>query len=68
MSRIDARQVKPKLQKFDLNFVTIYNPIIKNLQTVSNNLLILSGDPKNKNIYFQKVPSMLHIKKEIAVS
>ena len=42
ISRSDARQVKPKSHRLNVNLVTVYNPIIKNLQTViGNNLPIL---------------------------
>ena len=34
MSRKDSRQVKPKSHRSNKNLVTVYNPIIKNLQTV----------------------------------
>ena len=58
--RSNARQVKPKLQGFNVNLVTVYNPIEKNLQTViRNNLLVLYSDPEIKNLL--KTPSMLHI-------
>lgn len=57
----NARQVKPKLQGFNVNLVTVYNPIKKNLQIViRNNLPVLYSDPEIKN--FLKIPSMLHIK------
>ena len=51
MSRSDARQVKPKAHRLNVNLVTVYNPII-NLQTViRNNLRILYSDPEMKNIF-----------------
>ena len=52
MSRSDARQVKPKSHRLNVNLVTVYNPIIKNLQTViRNNLPTLYSDPEMKNIF-----------------
>ena len=39
MSRKDARQVKPKSHRSNINLVTVYNPITKNLQTVIRNNL-----------------------------
>ena len=39
MSRSDARQVMPKSHKFNVNLVTVYNPIIKHLQIVIKNNL-----------------------------
>ena len=51
MSRSDARQVKPKAYRLNVNLVTVYNPIM-NLQTViRNNLRILYSDPEMKNIF-----------------
>ena len=48
----DGRQVNPESNKLNVNLVTIYTPIIKNLQTVSrNNLPILYSDPEMKNIF-----------------
>ena len=47
MSRKDAKQVKPKLQRLYVNLVTLYNPVIKNLPTViRNNLPILYSNQK----------------------
>ena len=55
MTRSDARQVKPKSHRLNGNLVTIYNPIIKYLETLTrNNLPILYSDSEMKNI-FQKV-------------
>ena len=52
MSKSDARQVKPKSHILNVNLVTVYNPIIKNLQTViRNNLPVLYSDPEMKNIF-----------------
>ena len=52
MSRSDARQVKHKSHRSNINLVTVYNPIIKNLQNViRNNLPILYSDPKIKNLF-----------------
>ena len=47
-----GRQVNPESNKLNVNLVTIYTPIIKNLQTViRNNLPILYSDPEMKNIF-----------------
>ena len=52
MSRSDARQVKPKSHRLNVNLLTIYNPIIKDLQTViRNNLPISYSDLEMKNIF-----------------
>ena len=52
MTRSDARQVKPKSHRLNGNLVTIYNPIIKYLETLTrNNLPILCSDPEMKNIF-----------------
>ena len=52
MTRSDARQVKPKSHRLNGNLVTIYNPIIKYLETLTrNNLPILYSDPEMKNIF-----------------
>ena len=51
MRRSDTKQVKPKSHRLNVNLITVYNPIIKNLQTViRNNLPILYSDPKMKNL------------------
>ena len=51
MSRSDARPFKPKSHKLNASLVTVYNPIIKDLQTViRNNLPILYSVPKMKNV------------------
>ena len=52
MTRSVARQVKPKSHRLNGNLVTIYNPIIKYLETLTrNNLPILYSDPEMKNIF-----------------
>ena len=52
MSRSDSRQVKPKSYRLNVSLVTVYNPIIKNLQTIiRNNLPILDSNPDMKNIF-----------------
>ena len=52
ITRSDARQVKPKSHRLNGNLLTVYNPIIKNLDTViRNNLLMLYSDPEMKNIF-----------------
>ena len=52
MTRSNARQVKPKSHRLNVNLVTVYNRIIKNLETVvRNNLPILRSDPEMKNIF-----------------
>ena len=51
ISRREARQVKQKLIKSNFNLITVYNPVMKNLEKVSNdNLHILYGDPDMKNM------------------
>ena len=51
MTRSDARQVKLKSNRLNVNSVTVYNPIIKNLKTVfRNDLPILYSDPEMKNL------------------
>ena len=48
----DARQVKPKSHRLNGNLLTVYNPVIKNLDTViRNNLPMLYSDPEMKNIF-----------------
>ena len=37
MTRSVAGQDKPKLHRLNVNLVTVYNPIIKNLETVIRN-------------------------------
>ena len=37
MTRSDARQIKPKSHRLKVNMVTVYNPFIKNLETVIRN-------------------------------
>ena len=52
MSRSDARQVKPKSYRSNINLVTVYNPIIKNLQTaIRNSLPIFYSDPEIRNTF-----------------
>ena len=52
ITRSDARQVKPKSHRLNGNLLTVYNPIIKNLDTViRNNLPMLYSDPEMKNIF-----------------
>ena len=49
MSRTDARQVKSKSYRSNINLVTVFNPIIKSLQNViRNNLPILYNDTEIK--------------------
>ena len=52
MRRSHDKQAKPESHRFNVNLVTVYNLIIKNLQIViRNSLLILHSDPKvKKNI------------------
>ena len=41
-----------RVSSFNVNLLTVYNPIIKNLKTViRNNLPILYSDPRMKNIF-----------------
>ena len=52
MSRTDVIKVKPKSHRLNVNLVTVYNPITKNLQTViRNNLSKLYSDTEIKNIF-----------------
>ena len=48
----NARQVKPKSHRLNVDLVAVYNSIIKKLETViRNNLPILYSDPEMKNIF-----------------
>ena len=52
MARSDARQVKPMSHRLNVNLVTVYNTIIKNLETVIRKKLpILYSDSEMKNIF-----------------
>ena len=55
MSRSNARQDKSKSHisgYSHINLVAVYNPIIKNLQTIiRNNFPILYSDPEMQNIF-----------------
>ena len=55
MSRSNARQDESKSHIFGyshINLVAVYNPIIKNLQTIiRNNFPILFSDPEMQNIF-----------------
>ena len=52
MSRGDAKKVKPKSHRSNVSLVTVYNPIIKNWQTVIRyNLPILYSDPEIKIVF-----------------
>ena len=52
MTKSDARQVKPKPHRLNINLVTVYHPFIKNLQTaIRNNFPILYSDFEMKNIF-----------------
>ena len=52
ISRRKARQVKPKVIKYNFNLITVYNPVMKNLEKVLNdNLHILYGDPDMKKVF-----------------
>ena len=52
ISRIDARQVKSKSHRLNVNLVTVYNPSMKNLQIViRNSLPTLYSDPEMKNLF-----------------
>ena len=52
ISRREARQVKPKVIKSNFNLITVYNPVMKNLEKVLNdNLPILYGDPDMKKVF-----------------
>ena len=52
ISRREARQVKPKVIKSNFNLITVYNPVMKNLEEVLNdNLHISYGDPDMKKVF-----------------
>ena len=45
ISRHEARKVKPKLTKSNIQLITMYNPVIKNIENILNdNLHISYGD------------------------
>ena len=52
ISRSEARQVKHKVTKESFNLVTVYNPLLNNLQKViKNNLPLLYSDPDMRAEY-----------------
>ena len=52
ISRREARQVKPKVIKYTFYLITVYNPVMKNLEKVLNdNLHILYADPDMKKVF-----------------
>ena len=52
ISRREARQFKPKVIKSNFNLITVYNPVMKNLEKVLNdNLHILYSDPDMKKVF-----------------
>ena len=52
ISRRKARQVKPKVIKYNFYLITVYNPVMKNLEKVLNdNLHILYADPDMKKVF-----------------
>ena len=52
LSRSEARQVKRKVTKESFNLVTVYNPILNNLQKViKNNLPLLYSDPDMRVVF-----------------
>ena len=53
MSRSDARQVTLMSHRSNVNLVTVYNPIIKNLQTVIRINLSIYSNPEIKNIFVE---------------
>ena len=53
MSRSDARQVTLMSHRSNVNLVTVYNPIIKNLQTVIRINLPIYSNPEIKNIFVE---------------
>ena len=52
ISRGTPRQVQPKVIKSNFNLITVYNPVMKNLEKVLNdNLHILYDDPGMKKVF-----------------
>ena len=52
ISRNEARQVKEKTSKQMFNLITVFNPLLQNLQTlISKNLPILYSDPDMKEVF-----------------
>ena len=52
ISRGTARQVQPKVIKSNFNLITVYNPVMKNLEKVLNdNLHILYDGPDMKKVF-----------------
>ena len=52
ISRREARQVRPKVIKSNFNLITVYNPVMKNLEKVLHDILhILYGDPDLKKVF-----------------
>ena len=52
LSRSEARQVKRKVTKESFKLVTVYNPILNNLQKViKNNLPLLYSDPDMRVVF-----------------
>ena len=52
ISRREARQVKPKVVKSNFNLITVYNPVMKNLEKILNdNLHIVYVDPDMKKVF-----------------
>ena len=52
ISRREARQVKLKESKSNFNLITVYNPVMKNLEKVLHDILhILYGDPDLKKVF-----------------
>ena len=56
MTRTDPRQVIPKSLKINVNLVTVYNSIIKNLQTITRKSLPMLYSHPGKKKALQKVP------------
>ena len=52
ISRNEARQVKRKLTQESFNLVTVYNPLLNNLQKIiKNNLPLLYSDPDMRAVF-----------------
>ena len=61
ISKREARQVKPKVIKSNFNLITVYNPVMKNLEKVLNdNLYILYRDPDMKKVFPQGTISVTY--------
>ena len=59
ISRHEARKVKPKLTKSNIQLITMYNPVIKNIENILNdNLHISYGDSDIKEVFPERTVSV----------